>query len=801
MLDGDFLDDRRLRWRAEGFDVTIIGSYLENAGGNISEAILHIERAMKISTKIRVQIERWPIVWKERNELLESLRDPTKIEYNQRRWREIMRIKRPWVLAADLSKESWSREGRTDELKDLLERLETIDESMTPHANDVINAIEQLANKEQIEEIMLALEHRQFRRTQILEEMVTHLRMVRGWDLTKLEGNLQQRYGEVSRIQEMDKILGEIEECIDEVITTFDKESSRNILEKAKLAQQMEDQNRLNDLLKQSKQMSLDYIERLTSITNWLNDLRNNGIHLSAPIIPQPSDLLDIEKRVEVVNKDVKTLTNIWGMVDDLLNLFPEHAGIASALQGQVERLDQVEELLITLEEKRDEREQQSRSRLTSWKESGFKVKPLESLLDNTPRSGWLAIDEHAKKIQVCKQLLDTINSIDVSFSGIESVNKWRRTLKEIDVDNDDYEMIRDGIAKQLRRNRWHREKLDESRIQLSTIWPSKINPFHLTLGEYEDHIINLQSGQGVSNLDNESRDNRLMLAGIAELDIWRQEGWDVSLLDALMERDYVELWIQLPAIRKAMSEYDKLKERLERLPLGRDKELLQEVKKKSARPDQLNRLSDSIPEMAKHLSSMPENNEIKPLLFTPTPPQVFAKLHPLKPILIPQIKEDIEIVNEQKIKTFRPKQENTIWHQIRNNIGGELDSSSRDYRVQRLVRLLDIIHPIGDEINENYVVLIRRLEAVANQLLKWTKQRLERRHCSSDGNLLIISKILAEKLDEIPGPGIDLPRKLDEEELPKYDDLIGLEKEIKLLEKATFLPLAGSKEPVKIIS
>ncbi len=804
MLDGDFLDDRRLRWRAEGFDLSIIGAHLENSGGNISEAILHLERAMKISTNLRVRIERWPIAWPERNELLESLRDPTKIELNQRRWREIMRTKRPWVIVADSSKSSWSREGRSDELESWVERLETIDESMTPHSNEVMNAIENIAKKQDIEDLVLALEHRQFRRTQILEDMVTHLRSARGWDLTKLEGNLQQRYSEVSRVQEMDNILANIEDRVNEIITIFDKESAINLLEKAKLAQQMEDSNRLNELKIQSEKMSLEYIDRLEKVTTWLENLREKGYHISAPNNPQPSDLLILEKRVDIVNRDIKRLQSAWIRIDDLVNLFPEKTGVVAALQGQVERVDQIEELLANLEENRDEREQQSRSRISSWKSLGFKVQSLELLLDNAPRSGWLAIDEHAKKIRVCKELLETIDTIDVSFSGLENVNHWRQLLKEIDVDNEDYEKIRDGIAKQLRRNRWHREKLDESRIKLSTIWPSEINPFHLNLGEYEEYIIKLQSGQGVSNLDNSSRDNRLMLAAIAELDMWRQDGWDVSLLDSLLERDYVELWVQLPSIRKSISEYSKLKERLERLPLGRDPELLEEVKKKSSRPDHLTRLADSIPEIAKHLSSLPEKKSIEISLFEPTPPQVFAKLHPLKPILIPHIEDNLEpekFIETGKEKISKNNYHNTLWHQISNNIGGDLDTSPRDFRVQRLVRILELLCPGDDVIDEITISLLIRLEKISTQLLKWSQQRLDRRHCSSDGNLLEISARLAEKLNEIPGPGIDLPRSFDEEELPKSGDLTAIEKEIKLLEKATFLPLAGSKSAVKVIS
>jgi len=771
---------------------------------------------MKISTTLRVKVERWPMIWPERKELLELLRDPTKIEINQRKWREIIRRRRPWVFSADAAKASWSREGRSEELKEWLERLETIDESMTSYANDVVNAIKHVSPKSHIEEVVLELEHRQFRRTQILEDMISHLREERGWDLTKLDGNLQQRYAEVSRIQEMDSKLGKIEECIDEIIITFDNKSSINLLEKAKLAQRMEDSNRLDELRQQAEEMSFDYNKRLVEITKWLSDLRTRGLHITAPANPQPSDLLDIEKRVEGVEKNAKKLADAWVRLDELLNLFPEHAGTAVALQGQVERVDQVEELLSLLEEYRDEREQQSRSRLASWKESGFKVKPLESLLNNTPRSGWLAIDDHAKKIQVCKQILATIDTIDVSYSGIENVNEWRRLLSQVEVNNDDYDIIRDGIAKQLRRNRWHREKLDESRIDMATIWPSKVNPFHLSLAEYEEHIMNLQSGQGISSFNNNSREDRLMLATMAEIDMWRQEGWDVSMLDALVERDHVELWIQLPAIRTAVFEYSKLKERLERLPFGRDKNLLDDVRDKSARPDQLARLSESIPEMAKHLAALPENNEISTILFTPSIPQVFAKLHPLKPTLIPivevpkpieiiEVSSDIESITDSReielpISTNKGNISDSTWISIRDKIGPPLDDFPRDIRVQRLVRLMDIIRPLDENIDENILLLLRRLEGVGNQLLKWTVQRLEIRHCPSEGNLLEVSKRLASKLDEIPGPGFDLPRQLDAEDLPTLDDLQAFTNEVKLLEKVTYLPLAGSKDVVKVL-
>jgi hypothetical protein len=292
------------------------------------------------------------------------------------------------------------------------------------------------------------------------------------------------------------------------------------------------------------------------------------------------------------------------------------------------------------------------------------------------------------------------------------------------------------------------------------------------------------------------------MLATMAELDMWRQEGWDVSMLDALAERDHVELWVQLPAIRTAVFEYAKLKERLERLPFGRDKNLLNEVRDKSAKPDQLARLSESIPEMAKHLAALPENNDITTTLFSPSPPQVFAKLHPLKPILVPivEISEPAEII-EPITSTNVNNTSDSTWTSAREKIGGPLDDFPRDVRVQRLVRLMDILRPSEGRINDDALALLRRLEAVGDELLKWTVQRLERRHCPSEGNLLDVSKRLAAKFDEIPGPGFDLPRQIDTADLPTVNDLQAIMNEVKLLEKTTYLPLAGSKDAVKVLS
>ena len=831
------LAERRQRWSNQGFDADAISSHLENVGGNISESVIRLENAMITALSLRQKVANWPTQWPERDELLEILRDPTNLEAGKRKWREVISKRRPWVFTAKDAQDSWSREGRSNELNQWLERLEAIDESMTPYSNDVISAIEDVSATNHIEEVVSNLEQRQIKRTVILEEMVEHLRQERGWALTALSGNLQERYSEVDRIQEMDTTLGNIEEVVDEVISIFDAGEARNLLEKASLAQKMEDSARLKTIQENAEQTATDYTTRLADISVWLEKLRARGLHINAPTNPQPSDLLNLEERFDDIEKKVARLNDSWLKLDSLLTLFPERAGDAIALQGQVERVESVENLLAILETKRDEREQQSRARLNSWRESGFDVEPLETLLKNRPRTGWLAIDEHALKIQVCKQILATVESIDVSFDGADEVEDWRTRITSIDVDSADYELIQKGVTKRLRRNRWHREKLDTARVAMATLWPAEINPHNLTLSEYEDVIMGLESGESVAKIafdSTENRVDRLLSATIAELDMWRQEGWNVSTLDELIERDHVELWIQLPNLREAISNHSHLIERLLRLPFERDENLLREVTENSARPDQLTRLNDSIPDLAKHLSALPVKNSRKITLFTPSPPQVFAKLHPIKPILQPvetlqtdaievistpatvqldttlKTNDEDSIIPSPKIPTVKwdngvndvrtpLESDDSTWGVLRQKIGTPLSPAPRDVRVQRLVRLCELLQPKNGEQSESELKLISRLDVVSEQLQHWTIQRLERRHCSVEGNLADTSKRLAEKLDEIPGPGFNLPRGLDDMKLPDVGDIDAISEQVRRLEATAKLPLARMKDVANV--
>lgn len=667
MADGaGWLDERAKEWTNRGFDGPLLVAQLKKEGGNLSEAVLHLESRVERAEWLVGQVRKFPVDWTERAEILESLRDPATIEANERRWRELVRSRRPWHAVADAARSRWAGEGRTQELANWLERLDRIDPSMIPQSTELLASLENTARTEAMEAVVSELEERQIQRVHVLEEMVAHLRVQRGWSLSGLSGNLQERYAEVGRIQDLDAILMAIEEVAGDGISIYDPEAAISLVQRAEFAQNMEDEGRLTELLEKSRNIAADYEERLQKITDWLTDLDERQLHLNAPRPPTPGDLLVLESKVGVVADAVTRLGEAWLRLDGLLDLFPEHAGEAAALQGQVELVAEVERLVEVLQAMRDENDSRARGRLHSWAASGFEVEPFEVLLSQRPSLGWTAVEEHAERVKVCKEVLSNVDLLDISYAGADEVAGWNEVLRAASVDHDDVTKVQKDLTKRLRRNGLHREQLDKARLKMAGSWPTGLSVGSLSLAEYEEVVTALQAGRAVpghfEKQQSSARDLRLREVAQGEVDLWRTSGWDVSGLDKMFERAPTELWASLPAFREAMDEFDHLRERLHRLPLNRSSDILNSVDADLRRPDKLQGLSDSLPSLAAELSALPTTaDEHLFNLFGPTLVGPFAKLYPVYPTLTPSAPEVEEV--EEMAAHFTPDSEGVATH------------------------------------------------------------------------------------------------------------------------------------------
>ena len=123
--------------------------------------------------------------------------------------------------------------------------------------------------------------------------------------------------------------------------------------------------------------------------------------------------------------------------------------------------------------------------------------------------------------------------------------------------------------------------------------------------------------------------------------------------------------------------------------------------------------------------------------------------------------------------------------------IASEVGHEPRDMRVDRLLRLA--LRAINPEIpGHQRGEFLNRLTDIAKSLSEWTAIRLSARNKGSGDGLLSDSAELGVALNRIPGPGVSIPLSKDNLTLPPTNDIVGLNEAIRKLEQVSILPVAG---------
>ena len=115
--------------------------------------------------------------------------------------------------------------------------------------------------------------------------------------------------------------------------------------------------------------------------------------------------------------------------------------------------------------------------------------------------------------------------------------------------------------------------------------------------------------------------------------------------------------------------------------------------------------------------------------------------------------------------------------------------SRPRDLRIQRLLRLIPLIE--SEFNNDERLELTKSLEPLMKNIEKWVRVRSEHRRCweSSEGLIAQIDR-LQNILNDVPGPGIQLPIGFDDKPLPKTKQ--GIIREIENMSNNGLVSVSG---------
>ena len=128
----------------------------------------------------------------------------------------------------------------------------------------------------------------------------------------------------------------------------------------------------------------------------------------------------------------------------------------------------------------------------------------------------------------------------------------------------------------------------------------------------------------------------------------------------------------------------------------------------------------------------------------------------------------------------------------IRTSLAKHVGVEPRDVRIDRMLRIILRLLPLGDEKDTIRSKLINKIESSIPKYNKWMKTRLEARHSGTKGNFLLDATNLGNALNRIPGPGFALPLNKDEKILPSPQDIADLSNEVDKLIRTMNLPSAS---------
>ena len=128
----------------------------------------------------------------------------------------------------------------------------------------------------------------------------------------------------------------------------------------------------------------------------------------------------------------------------------------------------------------------------------------------------------------------------------------------------------------------------------------------------------------------------------------------------------------------------------------------------------------------------------------------------------------------------------------VRRALASHVGEEPRDIRVDRLLRLVLRLLPLGDQDDPKRSKMVDVLGEVIPKYNQWVRMRLEARHMGASGNFFEDATRLGRALNRVPGPGVRVPLKADELSLPEVSNLSELHQQTNRLVQSMNLPTAG---------
>ena len=714
----------RNRWIELGFDSVAVDALFGIDPD--SESVASAEGRLQQASDLIALMDNAPTIMNEIPKVMQAhlLNYPGDVDEIREKYMTLLRDIAPWSIAADRARELWSMEGRSVELQAWLRRLSTLDRGGGEEAIALIRAIEEVAPRDSIRKCIEVLEAKQRDREAVLQNLVDMLQQ-KGWVIQFSEGaTLIQRFEEANEWLHLEDRLEDIENQVG-TFSVRRESKARDVMEHI---QQIRENPVIDAVIQLEQDVAkeiLDIGEQDSIIQDTVLYWRELGLLLPYNNPLSVADLASIDGKLEQLQKDWQIALDSSQRLRDLgvpLNLDIIDRGDCS---NELAKETQAWELQIS------QISQEAKTQIGNWESLGLDI------------HRFVGIEAQALDIEVrdsmslgslAESLLENLKSLDVSMDK-KRIETMRVAIQNQWLEEDRLKDISTEIGRLNRRQASHRTMLI-SRANIINMNTDKNEEW--TLSEFEARLAKSEM----------ARDRQKERRDAAELEQKHLKELVLPISEedkpeyVLIEEDTNNRWIEKVAADGKIFYYN-------------------EQTKESTwkKPSHLSVTESVVVEPENKI----ENDVTVDKVIQENEPR--ESIEPLKTTEIKheELSPDVENV-------YRGKKQLHLRERLgidgRDPLIVEA-SRSRDLRVQRLLRLIPLIESKYDH-NEG-ANLVKELESLLDNIDQWIRVRSEHRNCwNSEGGLVQRMDRLFDVLDDVPGPGIQLPIGFDSEKLPK---------------------------------
>ena len=588
MVETQWWNERLEAWSHEGFDVDSFRNSLRANPSQASELLIDFEAKVSRNRSLRRRVIDSSASREKKARWLNQLEDVANTDFLLEKWNEDASVNRPWEPYVSRAEERWSEHGRRSSLGSIVRRLNLLDPSSFSACQPLMILFDDVSSEHLINSMLDEIEADEERRRGVVVEIIDLLGTegIDASDARKMK--ISDALDYLTSLQSKADNARNNRLRIEKDIRPFDNELAERLLSK-----------KGDDISSEVTAIVDNLSNRLDSITKMIEEWKIRGIKFPDGGKVLPQDLLDWESELPEIENAVEIHLRALDRWKDFETLWPDKCR-KSNLAGNLNLTEEFIDLVDSLDQEWRELELEGMQIIGTWEDRGFAMDVWRSRVIEEPRSAVTWMKREEEFYNAASILIESLLALDSSIEGEEEILRRIAILREFDLDTNLLEEMEIFVDSRTRRGARHRSMLESEWMDLIRKGLAEDVPTApLSLSEFERLISDTRLNKHTSGIPA----GRLEQSLEKEITEWYEDGFDVEVLRELLRTNPMSLAMRINSMRNAVSRHEQLSRRVSGLDWTRDPEMSVAINMDLSRPDRLESLASSIPQLMMDLA------------------------------------------------------------------------------------------------------------------------------------------------------------------------------------------------------